>query len=449
MRFYFLLAAIVITTFACKKNSLPEEYNARAADPKLFHETATHLTDVIIHDIFKPPVASRIYGYSFLAAYEALVPGYPEYQSLGGQLKKFTNGPKPDPGVAYCYPLASIKAFASVGRTLTFSGNMWDDYEKELFEKYRQMGIPEDVFDRSMAYGDSVAKHIMAYAAKDHYKEIRGYRYTVTNKPGTWVPTPPAYADACEPMWNTVRPFALDTITQFQCPRPAPYDLNKNSKFMELTMEVYNLGKNLTEEQKAIAYFWDDNPFVTNVVGHAMFASKKMTPPGHWMAIVRTIALNKNLDIMKSTEAYTLGALAIYDGFLSCWDEKYRTVRIRPETVINNGWDPNWRPFLETPAFPEYVSGHSTISAACGVVLEHLVGKNVAFTDSTEKKYGHGIKSFKSLEDAYWNASISRVYGGIHYRDGVEEGTYLGQKIGENVWNKVVTRKDRKVLAAK
>jgi len=449
MRFPLILAVITIAAFSCKKSASPEEYNAKASDPKLFHETATHLTDVIIHDIFKPPVASRIYGYAFLAAYEGLVPGYPEYQSLGGQLKKFTNPPKPDPKLVYCYPLASIKAFASVGRTLTFSGNMWDDYEKDLFEKYRQMGIPEDVFDRSMAYGDSVAKHIMGYAAKDHYKEIRGYRYTVTNKPGTWVPTPPAYADACEPMWNTVRPFALDSVTQFVCPRPAPYDLNKNSKFMELTMEVYNTGKNLTEDQKATAYFWDDNPFVTNVVGHAMFASKKMTPPGHWMAIVRTVSLDKKLDIMKATEAYTLGALAVYDGFLSCWDEKYRTVRIRPETVINNGWDPNWRPFLETPAFPEYVSGHSTISAACGVVLEHLLGKNVAFADSTEKKYGHGVKAFKSFEEAYWDASISRVYGGIHYRDGVEEGTHLGKKVGENVWLKAITKKDRKALAAK
>ncbi|WP_221394176.1 vanadium-dependent haloperoxidase [Dyadobacter sp. NIV53] len=447
----FILPLIIITLFtvSCKKDVSSEEYNLKASDPKLFHETATHLTDVIIHDIFKPPVASRIYGYSFIAAYEALVPGYPEYQSLGGQLMKFKGAPRPDTSLAYCYPLASIKAFTSVARTLTFSGNMWDDYEKGLFEKYKKMGIPEDVYERSMAYGDTVAKHVMAYASKDHYKEIRGYRYTVTNAPGTWVPTPPAYADACEPMWNTVRPFALDSVTQFRCPPPAPYDLAKNSKFMALSMEVYNIGKNLTEEQKATAYFWDDNPFVTNVVGHAMFASKKMTPPGHWLAIIRTLALDKKLDLVKSTEAYTLGALSLYDGFLSCWDEKYRSVRIRPETVINNNWDPNWRPFLETPAFPEYVSGHSTISAACGVVLEHLIGKNVAFTDSTEKKYGHGVKSFKSLEDAYWDASISRVYGGIHYRDGVEEGTHLGKKIGENVWQKVITRKDRNTIAAK
>jgi hypothetical protein len=439
-----ILVLITVFTFSCKKSSTPEEYNAKASDPQLFQQTTTQLTDVIIHDIFKPPVASRIYSYSFLAAYEALVPGHSDYQSLAGQINKFTASPKPQADVAYCFPLASIKAFTVVGRTLTFSGNLWDDYEKDLFKKYEEMGIPEDVYERSVAYGDTVAKHVLAYASKDHYKEIRGFRYTVTNEPGTWVPTPPAYADACEPMWNTVRTFSLDSVTQFRCPAPAKYNLNKDSPFMKLTMEVYNMGKNLSEEQKATAYFWDDNAFVTNVVGHAMFANKKMTPAGHWLAIIRNVTTEKKFDLMQINEAYTLGALSLFDAFVSCWDEKYRSVRIRPETVINNNWDPNWRPFLETPAFPEYVSGHSTISAACGTVLTKLIGDNVAFTDTTEKKYGHGIKSFKSFKDAYWDASISRVYGGIHYRDGVEEGTHLGEKIGANVLNRVITRKDKK-----
>ncbi|QRR03534.1 vanadium-dependent haloperoxidase [Dyadobacter sandarakinus] len=445
-----LLSLLVIgIALGCKPDQTPEKYNAAASDPRLFHETATHLTDVIIHDIFKPPVASRIYGYSFLAAYEALVPAYPEYQSLGNKLVKFTPAPRPDTSATYCFPLASIKAFTVVARTLTFSGDMWDAYEKGLFAKYEDMGIPQDVYERSMAYGDTVAKHILAYSAKDHYKEIRGYRYTVTNQPGTWVPTPPAYADACEPMWNTVRTFALDSVTQFRCPAPASYNLAKDSPFMKLAMEVYNMGNNLTEQQKASAFFWDDNPFVTNVVGHAMFANKKMTPVGHWMAIIRTITTDKKADLMQVNEAYTLGALAVYDAFIACWDEKYRSVRIRPETVINNNWDPNWRPYLETPAFPEYVSGHSSISAACGRILIHLFGENVAFTDTTEKKYGHGVKSFTSIEAAYWDASISRMLGGIHYRDGVEEGTRLGEKVGNNVWQRAVTRKNREALAQK
>ena len=441
---FFGLTAII---FGCKQIS-SEEYNSKASDPQLFHAATVQLTDVIVHDIFKPPVSARIYTYSFLAAYEALVPGNHNYESLGGRLNNFVTPTQPAAGKMYCYPLASLKAFTVIGRTLTFSGNMWDDYEKGLFEKYKKMGVPDDVYVRSIAFGDSVAKAVLRYASKDHYKEIRGFRYTVTNKPGTWVPTPPTYADACEPMWNSVRTFTLDSATQFRCPPPAKYDLSKSSDFMKLTMEVYNTGKTLTENQKDIAYFWDDNPFVTNVVGHAMFANKKMTPAGHWIAIIRTVTQDKKLDLMRCNEAYTLGSLALFDAFVSCWDEKYRSVRIRPETVINYNWDPNWRPFLETPAFPEYVSGHSAISAACGTILTNLIGDNVAFTDTTEKKYGHGVRTFKSFNQAYWEVSYSRMYGGIHYRDGVEEGTYLGEKVGQHVWTKALTRKRQKQLAA-
>jgi hypothetical protein len=106
-------------------------------------------------------------------------------------------------------------------------------------------------------------------------------------------------------------------------------------------------------------------------------------------------------------------------------------------TVINKSLDPDWMPFLETPPFPEYVSGHSAISASAGRILTHLLGDNVAFTDSTEYRFGHGVRSFKSFEQAYWETSMSRVYGGIHFRDGVEQGTYQGEKVGNWVWTKL------------
>ena len=443
-----MVLAVAFVVQSCRQTTTPEVYNKSASDPEILHNLGEHLTDVIIHDIFKPPVASRIYAYANLAAYEALVPGHPEYRSLGGQLNGFEAAPQPETGKEYCFPLASAKAFSIVGRTLTFSGDMWDTYDKDFLKNYEAMGIPDDVIERSTAYGEAVANHIIAYSGKDNYKQIRGFRYTVTNAPGTWVPTPPAYADACEPMWNTVRTFTLDSVRQFVCPPPAKYDLAENSPFMKLTREVYDTGKNLTEDQRTTAYFWDDNAFVTNVVGHVMFANKKMTPPGHWLAITRTVARDKNLDLMQTTEAYTLASLAMFDGFVSCWEEKYKSIRIRPETVINNGWDPAWRPYLETPSFPEYVSGHSAISASCGTVLTRLLGDNVAFTDTTEKKYGHGVKSFKSFKEAYWDASYSRMYGGIHYRDGVEEGTHLGEAVGKWVWHKAQTRKDRKEVVA-
>ena len=98
----------------------------------------------------------------------------------------------------------------------------------------------------------------------------------------------------------------------------------------------------LSDEQKHIADFWDDNPFVMNVQGHVMFANKKMTPGGHWMAIVRTISKQQKADIYQSAEAYTRTAISMFDSFISCWHEKFRSEKIRPETVINADIDPKW-----------------------------------------------------------------------------------------------------------
>jgi hypothetical protein len=427
----FVVLGMTATFSGCKKESEPEKYNKLAADPVFIHQSSQQLTDVIVHDVFKPPVASRIYSYAFLAAYEVLQKQTDGTASFGGKLNGFSEVPAPEEGKEYCYPLASTKAFAVVGEALTFSADKWAEFNKVFFDRYKEMGIPQEVYDRSMEYGTRVANHILAYANGDNYRTTRGFRYTLTHLPGKWEPTPPSYAEACEPQWNTVRTFTLDSASQFAPRPPAEFSLEKDSNFVKLTMEVYEVGKNLTEEQKAIAYFWDDNPFVTNLVGHASFTEKKMTPAGHWMEICRTVSQNKKLDMLSALQAYTLAAMATFDGFIASWDAKYQYERIRPITVINSSIDKEWVSFLENPPFPEYSSAHSAISAAAGKVLTHLMGRNVAFTDSTEYEYGHGIRSFKSFEDAYLETSISRVYGGIHYRDGVEEGTLQGERIGE------------------
>jgi hypothetical protein len=433
------LAALFISLLAftgCSRTP-PGEYNSRASDPNLLHQTSKQLTTVIIRDIFKPPVASRIYAYTNLAAYEAMRPAADQYPSLAGRIREFAPVPAPEEGAEYCFPLASVKAFIAVSKALTFSVDMWEAYEAELDRKYEAMDIPQDVYERSVAYGEQLAKHVLAYAEKDNYKYTRGYRHTLTNGEGDWEPTPPTYAQACEPKWSAIRSFTLDTCTQFTPVPPAPYDLSPGSEFRQMVDQVYDYGRNATPEQKAIAYFWDDNATVSNIKGHFSYLSKKMTPPGHWQAIVSTIASNQKLDMMQSLEAYTFSAIAMHEAFIACWEEKYRSNRVRPVTVINRLRGEGWEPFLETPPFPEYVSGHSSISASAGTVLTHLLGDSVAFTDSTEHEFGHGVRSFESIRDAYMETSMSRVYGGIHFLDGALEGTRQGEQVGEWVWSRL------------
>lgn len=439
-RVSWFVALLLVVCAGCKP-ATPAEYNAKAANPEYYNAALNKLTQVVIHDIFSPPVASRIYAYANLAGYEALVPFDAQYESLGGKLKRFQTGPKPQAGQEYCFPLASTRAFLTVARALTFSAEYYDEFEKAFYEQYQKDGVPDEVYERSMAYGEAVAKHVLDYAAKDNYKQTRGFKHTVTNQDGTWVPTPPAYMDAAEPQWNKLRCWAMDTCNQFMPPRPPAYSLTKGSPYQKELQEVYEIGQKMDKQQQDVAYFWDDNAFVMNVAGHVSYASKKMTPGGHWLAIAQTVARQKKLTMMRTVEAYALTSFALTDGFISCWDEKYRSNMVRPETVINKYMDPKWTPFLQTPPFPEYPSGHSVISAAAATVLTNLIGDNIAFTDSTEFKYGHGVRSFDSFGAAAREASISRLYGGIHYRAAITEGALEGEKVGQWVLQKVRTRK--------
>jgi hypothetical protein len=253
--------------------------------------------------------------------------------------------------------------------------------------------------------------------------------------------------DAVEPSWAKVRPFALDSASQFRPKPPRRFDMTEGSPFYLQVKEVYETGKNLTEEQRAIAAFWDCNPYVMNVRGHAMFATKKITPGGHWMGIVGIAAHKSRASLMQSAEAYVRTAVALADGFISVWDEKYRSNLVRPETMINAHMDDSWEPLLQTPPFPEYTSGHSGISTAAAVVLTDQFGENFAFTDSTEMSYGLPVRSFNSFNQAAAEAAISRLYGGIHYRMAIEEGIVQGRRVGQLVVQRLKTRAPVSVAA--
>jgi hypothetical protein len=210
--------------------------------------------------------------------------------------------------------------------------------------------------------------------------------------------------------------------------------------FFREVMEVHQTRLTLTEAQRALTAFWDCNPYVMHVQGHAMFATKKITPGGHWMGIVSIASRRQGADLMQSAEAYARTAIALADGFISSWTEKYRSNVVRPETVINRYLDEGWEPLLQTPPFPEYASGHSVISTAAAQVLTDQFGQNFAFVDSTEMEFGLGVRSFSSFEQAAAEAAISRLYGGIHYRRSIEQGVLQGRSVGQLVVRRVKTR---------
>jgi len=318
-------------------------------------------------------------------------------------------------------------------------------YQDKFQKQIEEYNVPSEVIKASKAYGEQVAKAVLEWASNDMYSETRTFpKYTIKEGDRFWKPTPPDYMDGIEPHWTEIRTMVLDSSNQFPPKAPLPFDLKKGSSFQKQLMQVFEVTNALTEEQVDIAKFWDCNPYVTHHKGHSMFATKKITPGGHWIGITAIATRQARSSFSETVNAYANVSIALFDAFISCWDEKWETLVVRPETLINQYYDEDWLPLLQTPPFPEYTSGHSVISRAAAVTLTDLYGDNFAFIDTTEVAYGLPKRNYKSFIHASEEAAISRLYGGIHYMMAIEEGVAQGQKVGDYIVQKLQTKKGTK-----
>ena len=429
------MLCFVVFLFSCKQ----KDYAKYTADPLLYCKTVKKLNDVVLYNSFSPVVASRNYVYANIAAYECIAAGDSTYMSLSGQIKHLPPMPKPAAGQMVDYPLAALLSFVKVGNAVTFPEGVLMDYYNQLKEGADSAGMPSEILRNTVAFSDTIVATIMKWSKGDNYAQTRSAeKFTVKHEDGRWIPTPPMYAQGLEPKWCNIRPMVLDSASQILPVVPPLYDMKDTaSTFCKQVMEVKQAVENLTEEQKHIAEFFDDNPFKLHVTGHVMFATKKFSPPGHWMNIVGIAAKKSGTDLKKTVAAYTATSIALFDGFIACWKAKYLFNTVRPETVINKLLDPSWQPFIQTPPFPSYVSGHSVISAASAETMTHFYGDNFAYTDTSLNEFGIKPRSFKSFYDAAQEASWSRLYGGIHYRADLEEGNVMGKKIGLYIVSKL------------
>ena len=439
--------AIALVLGACRGTSEPIEVTAED-----LHASVDKLTEVMVHDIFSPPVASRVYAYPNIAAYEIMALHNDSYRSLQGQVAELEGIPVPAGGQNLNYRLAALIAHMDLGRRLIFSEDRVTTFRDSLYRVWEAQN--PDEFKSAREYGLQVAEFIAGWMNSDNYNQTRTMsKFTVdTEDPSRWQPTPPSYMEGIEPHWNKIRPFVIDSAEQFKPVPPPPFSMEEGSDFYKEVMEVYDISNEITargdeSEEVAIAQFWDCNPYVSVTRGHLMFATKKISPGAHWIGITKIASRNTNSDFDDTVFAYTKTSIAIADAFISCWDEKYRSNLIRPETLINEYIDDSWKPVLQTPPFPEYTSGHSVVSGAAAVALTDIFGENFSFDDDTELKYGLPIRSFSSFREAADEAAISRMYGGIHYRKAVEVGVKQGRDLGHFVMDQLQMTSD-KTLAA-
>ena len=434
-----LLVVITTMVLLCNCTTAPDKktYFANAFS---YSKTVKELNEVVKFNNFAPIVACRNYTYANIAAYECIAAGYPEkYTSLGGQLNGFAKLPAFDSTKKIDAEFAALMAFSTVGESVTFPEGSMQDFTDSVKLVAKKSGMSTSLYENSIAYAATVSKAVIDWSKKDNYLQLRSApKYTVIDTPGRWIPTPPAYTSAIEPHWKEIRTMVMDSATQFVPPRPIPFNMtDKNGPYYKQVMDIKNAIDSLTDEQKHMADFWDDLPGNLHVSGHVMFITKKFSPPGHWMNIVGIAAKKANANFAETVAAYTLTSISMFDAFIQCWDEKFRSNMVRPETVINKYIDPDWRPYLQTPPFPEYTCGHNTVCSAAAEALTKSFGENFNYTDTSELEFGIKSRSYTSFRAAADENSWGRFYGGIHFHPSCMVSNEYGKRVGQLVVGKL------------
>jgi hypothetical protein len=424
------LLAAAIALAAVVSLSVPAA-QAASVTPEEVERTWTNMVLLLTRHTptYTPPVASRTFAYLSIAAYEAVASGSSDMQSLAGQLNGLTAGPARDAGVPYDEGVvldaamsAVIKAmFENTGPT----GQRAYAAQDAKLKGQTSEGVAPDVVERSTAYGAAVAAHILDWAKDDGGATIvnMGFPYSgdydLDAAPGHWVPTSAIVQQQRPllPKWGESRPYAMPAGLDCQVPPPPDYSEDPASEFYKQAKEVYDAKTSLTPEQMAIARFWSDDPMLS------------WTPPGHWISIVLQILERDHVPLDKAADALMRVSVAEADAFIGCWQIKYKYDLIRPLSYIRKVIDPKWETLINTPAFPEYDSGHSVSSAAAAAVLTAIYGENFAFEDDTGSRDNLAPHSFKSFWEAAEQAGISRLYGGIHFRAAIENGLAQGRCI--------------------
>jgi hypothetical protein len=420
---------ILLTIVSCRKeeqlfNSKPAElYEAKVATD--WAEMFRLLTKKTAG--YTPPVAARTLGYMGVTLYETAVIGMPQYQSLSGQLAQFPIIEQPDLSKEYNVEIAINAALGYLARSFyPTAAKEWvlqiQTLEDNTYE--RTKGVNPAIVERSKAWGLTVAKAIFEWSKTDGGHEGYAKNFPTTYTPpsgdGLWVSTFPKFQKALQPYWGNNRTFIPQCAQNTQPDAPHRYSDKDTSVFHIAALEVFSTVNNLTAEQKTIAKYWSDDP------------GEAGTPPGHLLSLATIVIQKDKINLAKAVEIYAKVSIGLSDAFVSCWKCKYQHNLLRPISYIRTRVSNDWTSLLETPPFPEYTSGHSVASAATARILSDLLGYKYAFTDNThEKRPDIAItRSFPSFNAMAAEAAISRLYGGIHYREAIEKGVEQGTRVG-------------------
>jgi len=390
------------------------------------------LTDQVRFQRVGPPPAARAMGYLGVAMYQSVVQGIPDGHSLEGQLKDFNNLPKADPEKEYDWNTvmnnaAYIVCDQGLSRYMGPNTPNLKNLRDKMNHKQDSILANPDVFNRSKEYGEQIGNAVVDYMQTDQYDYTREHNiYESPTRGGD--PSHPEYWEATdynqtafEPYWGTLRPLGVDTSKLCLMDPSIPFSQDPNSEFCKFCEKLYGVDTSFNEYDRITSLYWADD------------VAETFTPPGHWMKIAKQQMRKNNYNLAQAAELYCYLGMGEYDAGIAVWKIKYKTNLLRPKTYINEILKkPDWEPYIETPPFPEYPSGHSGFSGAASRVLTKYFG-DAEFTDSTDMVIGLNPRHFKSFDAAAEEAAWSRMFGGIHYEAAIKDAKTIGNCIADNL----------------
>ena len=409
------------------------EYNANI--PKRYVRLINIL---IMKSGISPTSAARMHGYVGLTLYESVNLGSSTYQSMNKQLNGFDKLPTSTKPLLW--DVVADEAMYSVSDSLfSYLYNTLADYNyirsslDTLHNKNKIQFIKQykdaKLLEESVKFGRLMANYVYQYSKTDggHRASMeetvaRDYTHYECPPGSSWDDTKTKARISIQPTWGKNRTFIKGIYAQTKPAEPILFSKDPNSNFYKQAMEVYEISRDLNFEKHLIAEYWKDDASVT------------YTPAGHTIHILVNALEKEKSSLDKFAYAYAKTGITLNDAFICCWETKYSTNCIRPITYIQEVIDKRFKPSFLTPAFPEYTSGHSTQWGASAEILSSIFGNEYAFTDQTDYLRDKLVpRQFKSFEEAAQEASMSRIYGGIHFRQACDVGLEQGKRIGRIV----------------
>lgn len=389
---------------------------------------------------FSAPVAGRSYSYFAIAMYESTVEQLSELQSLSSQLNGFTR---------FTFKKENQELnWALVANTVDYEvlnylyRNMPPSNQEKLnsihdsIQRIYSKKSSKELRANSIAYGHSIAQEIINWSkldgADDCFDKNFPESYTPPVCEACWKRTHPGYIVAMQPYWGTNRPHIVTSPTIAKECKVFEFSTDSSSVMFQEAKNVYVNSLTKNPEFEIIAEFWDDASGFTG------------TPAGHFFTIAQHMSKKYNLSCEKTLELYVKLGIAINESFIQVFNYKYQYNFIRPISYIHKYIDNQFNTRLATPPFPEYPSGHSVQSGASTQVMKSFFGNEILIEDTTNnfrKDIDGSTRTYHSFDEMAEEISISRFYGGIHYKRTLDESLVLGKKMGDFIVETVKCRK--------